>query len=139
MPETDSQRLDLANQVRERLGRERELSPLQARAFVRSVQSTWQVETIFWSERDSSETLNDAFRLVHAGDVLRRVNGGSKAESTLAFRRAAELFEWLARSSDKVATEVPLVLFAGGAYQLGGMPAMAAAMLNQARVNDVGI
>ncbi|TBE77259.1 DEAD/DEAH box helicase [Rhizobium ruizarguesonis] len=139
MPETDSQRLELANRVRERLGKERELSPLQARAFVRSVQSTWQVETIFWSERDSTDTLSEAYRLVHAGDVLRRVEGGSKTDSALAFRRAAELFEWLARSSDGLAAEVPLALFAGGAYQLGGMPAMAAAMLNQTNAKDDGI
>ncbi len=139
MPETDSQRLELANQIRERLGNERVLSPLQARAFVRSVQSMWQVETIFWSERDSANTLSEAFRLVHAGDVLRRVEGGSKTDSALAFRRAAELFEWLALSSDGLATDVPLALFAGGAYQLGGMPAMAAAMLNQTKAKDDGL
>lgn len=139
MPETDSQRLELANRVRERLAKDQELSPLQARAFVRSIQSTWQVETIFWSERDSADTLSEAFRLVHAGDVLRRVDGADKKDSAAAFRRAAELFEWLARSSDDLANEVPLALFAGGAYQLGGMPAMAAAMLNQMSTNDEGI
>ncbi len=47
------------------------------------------------------------------------------------YRRAAELLEWLARSSDIVTREVPVTLLAAGAYQLAGLPAMATSLLRQ--------
>ena len=124
MPETDAQRIEIANQTRTRFGQDQVLTPLQARAFVRAIQTTWQVETIQWSDANSLEVLAQAQKLVHAGGVLLSVEGGSASEAGLAFRRAGELFEWLARSDDEMKTSVPLALFAAGSYQLGGLPAI---------------
>ncbi|MBA8906054.1 DEAD/DEAH box helicase [Aminobacter ciceronei] len=121
------------------MGQNQILTARQARAFVRSIQTTWQVGTIQWSENDSAETLDEAYRLLHAGDVLQTVAGGSAADAALAFRRAGELFEWLARSNDSLREVVPLALFAAGAYQLGGLPAMAAGLLSQSRVENDGL
>lgn len=47
------------------------------------------------------------------------------------YRRAGELLEWLARSSDAVTRDVPVALLAAGAYQLAGLPAMATSLLRQ--------
>jgi hypothetical protein len=139
MPETDAQRIEIANQTRTRFGQDQVLTPLQARAFVRAIQTTWQVETIQWSDANSLEVLAQAQKLVHAGGVLLSVEGGSASEAGLAFRRAGELFEWLARSDDEMKTSVPLALFAAGSYQLGGLPAMASGILRQITSSDDGM
>lgn len=139
MPETDAQRIEIANLTRATLGQDQVLTPLQARAFVRAIQTTWQVETIQWSGADSVETLAQAQKLVHAGRVLSSIGGGSAGEAGLAFRRAGELFEWLARSDDETKKSVPLALFAAGSFQLGGLPAMAAGILRQITSADDGM
>jgi hypothetical protein len=139
MPQTDTQRIEIANQTRTTFGQDQVLTPLQARAFVRSIQTTWQVETIQWSDANSQEVLKQAQKLVHAGGVLLTVEGGSAREAELAFRRAGELFEWLARSDDEMKTSVPLALFAAGSYQLGGLPAMASGLLRQITSQDDGM
>lgn len=43
MPPHDAERLALANEVRESLALENVLTPIQARSFVRSLQTTWRV------------------------------------------------------------------------------------------------
>jgi hypothetical protein len=139
MPITDPERIAIATRTRNAIGQDQLLTPRQARAFVRAIQTTWDVETIHWSQSDSAETLAEAYRLIHAGGVLQSVVGGNQMDASLAFRRAGELFEWLARSNDSLAEVVPLALFAAGSYQLGGLPAMAAGLLRQVKSNDDGI
>lgn len=139
MPVRDAERIAIATRTRKAIAHEQLLTPRQARAFVRAIQTTWDVETIQWSGNDSEETLAEAYRLLHAGGVLQSVAGGNQVDASLAYRRAGELFEWLARSNDSLAEVVPLALFAAGSYQLGGLPAMAAGLLRQVKSKDDGI
>ena len=111
---------------------------MQARSFVRCLQTDWDVEVIRWTDADSSVVLQQARHLIRAGKVLSTVEGGSIEEATLAFRRAGELLEWLARARDSVGTEIPTALIAAGCYQLGGLPAMASGLLRQVVPDDRG-
>jgi len=138
MPAFDAERLELAKTIQSDLGQERVLSSIQARTFVRCMQTTWDVEVIRWSDGDSQSILDQARHLIRAGKVLSTVEDGDPALAALAFRRAGELLEWLARSEDKVGSEIPTALFAAGCYQLGGLPAMAAGLLRQVTSNDRG-
>lgn len=138
MPRNDDARIALANSTLADLASETTLSPLQARAFVRCVQKTWEVESIRWGKNDSQKTFEQAKRLIHAAKILLTVEGGSVGDAVLAFRRAAELLEWLARSNDNLKTLFPTALLAAGCYQLGGLPAMASGLLRQVPQNDRG-
>lgn len=138
MPEFDQQRIELARKIQKDLAQERTLSALQARAFVRCLQTDWDVEVIRWTDADSSVVLQQARYLIRAAKVLSTVDGGSNEEATLAFRRAGELLEWLARAKDSVGTEIPTALVAAGCYQLGGLPAMASGLLRQVVADDRG-
>ncbi|RWO75262.1 MAG: DEAD/DEAH box helicase [Mesorhizobium sp.] len=136
---SDADRLALSQETRATFAEDQVLTPIQARSFVRSIQTSWQVATLQWTDGDSVETFSQAQRLIHTGMVLQDTEGGSGAEATLAFRRAGELFEWLARSGDAIGSTVPLSLFAAGAFQLGGLPAMATGVLRQIRNRDAGL
>jgi len=138
MPEFDQQRIELARAIQSDLAQEHTLSRLQARSFVRSLQTDWDVEVIRWSDEDSSVVLQQARHLIRAGKLLSTVEGGSIEKATLAFRRAGELLEWLARARDSVGTEIPTALIAAGCYQLGGLPAMASGLLRQVTSDDRG-
>ncbi|WP_245340437.1 DEAD/DEAH box helicase [Mesorhizobium sp. WSM4313] len=138
MPEFDQDRLDLARAIQNDLAQERTLSALQARSFVRCLQTDWDVETIQWSANDSDTILQQSRYLIRAGKVLSTVGDGSPEEATLAFRRAGELLEWLARARDRIGEEIPTALFAAGCYQLGGLPAMASGLLRQVVPDDRG-
>ncbi|MDW9959471.1 DEAD/DEAH box helicase [Sinorhizobium medicae] len=138
MPEFDQERLDLARAIQNDLAQERTLSALQARSFVRCLQTDWDVKTIQWSDNDSDTILQQARFLIRAGRVLTTVREGRPEEATLAFRRAGELLEWLARAQDKVGEEIPTALISAGCYQLGGLPAMATGLLRQIPPNDRG-
>lgn len=138
LPEFDQQRLDLARAIQSDLAQERTLSALQARSFVRCLQTDWNVETIQWFDRDSDSILQQARYLIRAGRVLSTVGEGHPEEASLAFRRAGELLEWLSRARDKVGEEIPAALIAAGCYQLGGLPAMASGLLRQVEHDDRG-
>ncbi|WP_245418777.1 DEAD/DEAH box helicase [Mesorhizobium sp. WSM3864] len=138
MPEFDQDRLDLARAIQNDLAQERILSALQARSFVRCLQTDWDVETIQWNENESDTILQQSRYLIRAGKVLSTVGDGSPEEATLAFRRAGELLEWLARARDKIGEEIPTALFAAGCYQLGGLPATASGLLRQVVPDDRG-
>jgi hypothetical protein len=138
MPQFDQERVALARAVQNDLAQERTLSPLQARSFVRCIQTTWEVEVIRWTGDDSSTVLQQARHLIRAGKVLSTVEGGNSTEAAFAFRRAGELLEWLARAKDTVGSEIPTALFAAGCYQLGGLPAMASGLLRQVVSDDRG-
>ncbi|MCB1464555.1 MAG: DEAD/DEAH box helicase [Nitratireductor sp.] len=138
MPAFDAQRVELAAAIQNDLALEGVLSSLQARSFVRCMQTTWDVEVIRWSDDDSQTTLDQARHLIRAGKILFSVEGGDPARAALAFRRAAELLEWLARSRDTIGSDIPTALFAAGCYQLGDLPAMASGLLRQVSSDDRG-
>ena len=138
MPPHDAERLAVANEVRDALALENVLSPIQARSFVRSLQTTWQVPTIQWGDNDSRFQLNDARRLIHTADIFRQLEGVTSQNAIDCYRRAGELLEWLSRAVDPLRTTAPIELLAAAAYQLGGLPAMAAGLLRQVELRDEG-
>src|SRR5688572_31897301 len=56
MPELDQQRLESANEVRQALALEDELTRTQARSFVRCIQTSWRVPAIRWSENEDRKS-----------------------------------------------------------------------------------
>jgi hypothetical protein len=133
MARLDEQRRELAAAVWANRAVENELTPAQARLFVRSLQISWQVPPITWAERESHEQFRDARRLLHSADIFRQLDESDSVEATDCYRRAAELLEWMARASDAVTRDVPVTLLAAGSYQLAGLPAMATSLLRQGR------
>jgi DEAD/DEAH box helicase len=132
MPRLDAERRAAASAVLRDRGIENALSAAQARLFVRSLQTTWQVPRIEWSEAESTTQFADGMRLLHASEIFIDLDGAASKEAIECYRRAGELFEWLARNGDEVSKLAPLHLYAAAAYQLGGLPAMAAGLLRQA-------
>jgi hypothetical protein len=139
MPEFDAERLAIATRVRDELAIENRLSRPQARAFVRCLQSTWQVQTIRWSDADSARQLADARRLLHAAHIYATVEGAAPSGAVDCYRRVGEILEWLARADDALRTIVPIELLAAAAYQLGGLPAMASGLLEQVTSEHPGV
>ncbi|MCP1912519.1 hypothetical protein J2R96_004999 [Bradyrhizobium elkanii] len=139
MPEFDAERLDLANNLRRQLAVENELSRPQARAYVRCLQATWQVPTIQWTEQESASQLQDARRLFHAAYVFQQVEGPASPGAIACYRRTGEILEWLTRAADSIRAVVPIEILAAAAYQLGGLPAMAAGLLGQVDTEHEGV
>jgi hypothetical protein len=108
MARLDEQRRALAMNIRFERAAENELTPAQARLFVRSLQTSWQVPPIAWGPRESHEQFEDARRRLHGAGIFREIDGEGSPESLSCYRRAAELLEWLARSSDPVTRDVPV-------------------------------
>jgi len=138
MPSYDDERLAVANALLTSLARKDSLTPVQARSFVRSLQVSWQVPPIRWGAGESSEQLADARRLIHAAEIFYQVEGSTSSNANLCYRRAGELLEWLTRASDPISSMAPIELFAAGAYQLGGLPSMAAGLLTLIDLQDRG-
>lgn len=138
MPERDQERLEIAEQVRRQIAPEDTLTPIQARSFVLGLQTAWDVPTIQWRATESRSQLYDARRLLDAAAIFRKVEGDASANAILCYRRAGELLEWLTRAHINLETFVPLELLAAASYQLGGLPAMAAALLGQVRIDSPG-
>ncbi|POA51334.1 hypothetical protein, partial [Pseudomonas sp. GW531-R1] len=86
-----------------------------------------------WTDRDSARQLADARRLLQAADIFRSIEGPSSQRAIDCYRRIGEILEWLSRAADPVRKVVPIELLAAGAYQLGGLPAMASGLLSQVR------
>lgn len=128
----EAERLEVAKTILRELGQSNALTPEQARLFVRCLQSSWQVPPIRWTDRESREQLADARRLLHAAELFRELDDEASVAAIECYRRAGELFEWLARSDDSLKGVLPLALLAAGAYQLGELPAMSASVLRQA-------
>lgn len=139
MAERDQDRLEAAERVRRELAIENQLSRAQARAYVRCLQATWQVRTIRWDEQDSQQQLADARRLLHAAHIFRSIEGSGSLRAIDCYRRTGEILEWLSRASDSIRSVVPIELLAAGAYQLGGLPAMAGGLLSQIRSKYAGV
>lgn len=132
----EAERLAVAEIIRRELGQANALTPEQARLFIRCLQHAWQVPPIRWAERESQEQLGDARRLLHAAEIFRELEGEGAASAIECYRRAGELFEWLARADDSLKSAAPLALLAAGAYQLGELPAMASSVLRQRTTRD---
>jgi hypothetical protein len=131
---TREARRSIADAVRKDLAIENELTPAQARLFIRCIQTSWRVPTIGWRDGESVEHLADARRLLHVAQIYRSLDGEDSPEARLCYRRAGELLEWLARANDKTQNIAPIALHAAAAYQLGGQPAMASALFRQAEL-----
>lgn len=138
MPELDPERLELAKELTRQLAPEDTLTPIQARSFVRGLQTAWAVPTIQWGAAESRSQLRDARRLLDAADIFRRIEGEGSASAIHCFRRAGELLEWLTRAHDNLETFVPVEFLAAASYQMGGLPAMAAALLGQVQLDSPG-
>lgn len=134
----DAQRLELARSVWGSLATENELTRDQARAFVRGLQTSWNVGTISWQASESNEQLEDARRLLHTARLLRELEGPASREATECYRRAAEILEWLSRAGDPLKSIAPIDLLAAAAFQLGGLPAMSRGLLLQTTADDPG-
>jgi len=138
MRELDRDRLELAEQIRSRIALEETLTPIQARSFVRGLQTSWDVPTIQWDAAESQSQLNDARRLLDASTIFRKVEGKNSGNAILCYRRAGEMLEWLTRAHVNLETFVPLELLSAASYQLGGLPAMASALLGQVPLDTPG-
>ncbi len=138
MPQLDPERIEIANNLRQQIAQENELTSSQARAFVRGLQTGWNVPSIHWGEAESRDQYADARRLLNAASIFQSVDGRNSSEARLCYRRSGELLEWLSRAQDKVSVAVSLELLSAAAYQLGGSPAMAAALLAQAEKASPG-
>ena len=82
MPELDPERLAIAAEVQRQIAAENTLTPVQARAFVRGLQTVWRVPTIQWGQTESHAQLADAKRLLNAADIFLSVQGPSSASAT---------------------------------------------------------
>lgn len=138
MPESDPQRLEIANGARITLALENEISANQARSYVRSLQIGWQVDTIGWNRSDSEGQLADARSLLQAAEIFAEIEGHDAPRAIDCYRRAGEILEWLARSADDTRAIAPIELLAGAAFQLGGLPAMASGLLGQLDLEEDG-
>ena len=139
MAARDQERLALAEQIRQALGIENALTRPQARAYVRCLQMTWQVPPIAWADRESAGQLEDARRLLHAAHIFASIEGVDSPRGIDCYRRTGEILEWLARADDRIRQVVPIELLAAAAYQLGGLPAMAAGLLEQVEIDHDGV
>ncbi|MEP3247784.1 MAG: DEAD/DEAH box helicase [Sneathiella sp.] len=138
MPELDPERREIINELRRQIASENELTANQARAFVRGLQTGWNVPTIQWSNSASCEQYDDARRLLNAASIFQSLDGRGSTEARFCYQRSAELLEWLSRANDQIETAVSLELLAAAAYQLGGSPAMATTLLGQAEAKGPG-
>ena len=138
MPDLDPERRKMINELCREIASENELKATQARAFVRGLQTSWDVPVIRWSTSSSREQYDDARRLLNAASMFQSMDGRNSTKARLCYQRSAELLEWLSRAKDEIETSVSLELLAAAAYQLGGSPAMAATLLVQAEDKSPG-
>jgi hypothetical protein len=138
MAKLDEDRRALAERFRLAHATENALTAQQARLFVRSIQNSWGVQPLAWTQRQSIQLFSDARRLLHAAGIFEDTDGSDSEAAVSCYRRAGELLEWLSRSHDEVTREVPTEILAAGAYQLAGLPAMATGILRRSKVSGAG-
>ena len=138
MPELDPERKAIANKIAQKIASENQLTAPQARAFVRGLQTSWKEPPIQWDEEESRIQYSDAMRLINAASILQSVDGRNSTEAQMCFRRSGELLEWLSRADDNIPTTFSLKILSAAAYQLGGSPAMAAALLHKVEYENAG-
>lgn len=74
-----------------------------------------------WKSAEAYSILNDAIRLIEIGFLASESNSDT-INKAMNFRRAGELFEWLAHEKN-ILDEAPVNLFAASCYQLANLPA----------------
>jgi len=126
MSEATENSLATAEAILQSLANPNEMTRSQAVLYSRSICHAWETE-VTWQSEWSPEQLDDAVRLIQAAKIFKDQQEYSKAAQ--AYRRAGELLEWLSKSQDNLIQKAPLALLSGAAFQLGGFPAMAAALL----------
>ena len=136
MPDLTELRLNVARELRSEIGLPGTLTPDQARLFSQAVRLGWGGTGLtLWTLERRANQLSDARRLMEMAAVFTEFGETANAEDL--WRRAGELFEWLARSRppqpDSAEQFVPLTLLGAAAFQLAGLPAMATSLLVQAR------
>lgn len=136
MPRLNELRLSTARELRGELGLPGVLTADQARLFSQAVRLGWRGAGLtVWTPERRAQQISDARRLMEMAAVFTELGETVNAEDL--WRRAGELFEWLARSApaEPTAAErfVPLTLLGAAAFHLAGLPAMASALLAQAR------
>jgi hypothetical protein len=136
MPQLSELRLTVARELRNELGRPGVLTSDQARLFSQAVRLGWRGAGLnIWTPDKRAQQITDARRLVEMAGVFTEL--GEMANAQDLWRRAGDLFEWLARSSPaEPAPEerfIPLTLLGAAAFHLAALPAMAAALLAQTR------
>ena len=60
MPELDQDRIAIAEELMRQIAAEDALTPIQARSFVRGLQTSWEVPPIQWNAAESRSQLGDA-------------------------------------------------------------------------------
>lgn len=136
MPQLHEQRRAVAEAVRNQLAKPSILTSSQATLFSQAVRLGWGGTGLAtWTLERRREQLADARRLLEVAGVLAEV--GDIAHARAVWRRAGDLFEWLARSRPEEPQQeerlVPLRLLGAAAYHLAGLPAMAAGLLRTPR------
>jgi hypothetical protein len=136
MPQLTELRLTVARELRGELGLPGVLTTDQARLFSQAVRLGWRGAGLtVWTPERRAQQINDARRLVEMAAVFTELGETIHAEDL--WRRAGELFEWLARSAPPAPAPavrfVPLTLLGAASFHLAGLPAMASALLAQAR------
>jgi hypothetical protein len=139
LPEFKERRLVIAARLHRTYASPDILTPAQARAFVRCLQTEWEVPVIDWSTAQSKDQIADAYRLIHAAGTFREIDGPDSARAMSSYRRAGEILEWLSRADDTASQEKPILLFAAGAFQLAKLPAMASAILKRVQFEAPGL
>jgi DEAD/DEAH box helicase len=138
MVELDQKRIEMVDELIAQIANRDSLTATQARSFVKGLQTEWEVPPIQWSEPESQSQLRDARSLIEAASIIREIEGDNSSKLSSCYRRAGELVEWLIRGQSAPETFVPLEFLAAGAYQLGGLSAMAVALLRQINQDQVG-
>ena len=138
MPERDPDRKAIANHLAQQIASENSLTAVQARAFIRGLQTGWNEPPIRWSKADSERQYADALRLIDAASILQSIDGINSIEAQKCFRRSGEILEWLSRANDNIPTTLSLEILSAAAYQLGRSPAMANALLDQVEHTNAG-
>ena len=131
MPQLTELRLTVARELRAELGLPGVLTSDQARLFSQAVRLGWRGAGLtVWTPERRAQQISDARRLVEMAAVFTELGETVNAEDL--WRRAGELFEWLARSApaEPTAAEgfVPITLLGAAAFHLAGLPAMASAL-----------
>ncbi len=102
----------------------------QARVYSQKIRLSWGSKSLpSWTKKEASRLLESAFLLVEAG-YSSRAEDNSK-NSGLAFKRAAEIFEWLSVTDPSLLSETELTLMSGLCYQIANLPAMAMGVLGK--------
>jgi len=138
MPDLDRERIEIAGTLQNQIAQENELTAVQARAFVRGLQTGWNVPTIRWGHTETNDQYADARRLLNAASIFGHIEGSDSPNTQLCYRRVGELLEWLSRANDTLLPFVSLELISAASYQLGSMPAMASALLAQTEEDRPG-